>query len=454
MSFLFAMLVTVLAAAPLPALAAPPTLSLSEAVALAQRNHPRVAGMQARLEGVEARGREVRGESLPRVELQAVHVGGLSGAKGAGLGVQGIVSSQLVADDAVGVNVWQRLYDSGELRHRKRALAHQTGVARGEGEVVQREVGLEAVKAFVEVQAQQALLAVYLDLLSDREAFAAQAEGYLKAGLRTGIDASLARVQVARARGLLAAVTGRRDRARASLDRALGMAGSPDGQTGPGSSAAPPRELVPLRLALPALPALEPLARFARTSRPEMVAARRAVEAAQAEIKAVRATRNLQLVGFLSAGAADTARSRADDFEWAGGVALKLPLDVSSVYGERIGQARARLREAEARLRDAEEQVYLELRQARLEVENLRQQQEVDRQELEQAHLALKMSDEQYRAGLGSFLDRLQAENSVVEASSRLRQREFDSLASWVRLQVAGGATVPEAVAGLEPVPK
>lgn len=439
----FFLVTTVLTAAATPALAAGPSLSILEAVALAEQHHPRVAGMQARLKGVEARRREVRGEGLPRVELQAVHVDGLSGSKGAGLGVQGIVSSQLIADNAAGVNVWQRLYDSGEIRNRKRSLSFQTDAARTETEAIRRQIGLDAVRAFVEVLKQDALLSIYRDLLRDRQAFALQAESFLKAGLHTGIDASLAKVQVARARGLLSSTTNRREQARTALQRALGES-SPAGSSG--AMASP--SLLPVKYEPPVLPALDTLLQTARASRPEVIAARQAVESARAEISAVRATRNPQVVGFVSGGAANTSRSPDGDLEWAGGVAVKLPIDVSSVYGERITQAEERLNEARARLDDVEQQVALEVQQAGSDLENLRQQQEIDREEVQQARAALKVSDSQYRAGLGTFLDRLQAENAVVEASGRLREREFDSLVTWTRLQVARGATIQEALIG------
>ncbi|MBI3891651.1 MAG: TolC family protein [Candidatus Wallbacteria bacterium] len=438
----FVLITTLLVEATAPALAASPSLTILEAVALAEQNHPRIAGMQARVTGVEARRREVRGDGLPRVELQAVHVEGLSGSKGAGLGVQGIVSSPLIADNAAGVNVWQRLYDSGEIRNRKRSLSYQADSARTETEATRRQVGLDAVRAFVEVLKQDALLSIYRDLLRDRQAFATQAESFLRAGLRTGIDASLAKIQVARARGLISGTTNRRDQARTALQRALGEASSDRGGT-----AAASRALTPPRYEPPAIPALDTLLQTAQ-SRPEIVAARQSVEAARADIRAVRATRDPQVVGFLSGGAANTSRSPDGDLEWAGGVAVKLPIDVSSVYGERIAQGEAKLHEAEARLRDVEQQVALEVQQAGADLENLRQQQEVDREEIQQASSALKVSDSQYRAGLGTFLDRLQAENAVVEATGRLREREFDSLVTWTRLQVTRGATVQEALTG------
>ncbi|MBI2944935.1 MAG: TolC family protein [Candidatus Wallbacteria bacterium] len=434
-------IVAMVAAAPMPTGAAAPPLSILEAVALAELNHPRVAGMQARVKGVEARRREVEGATRPQVELQAVHVDGLSGAKGAGLGVQGIVSSQLVADNAAGVNISQRLYDSGELRSRDRALSYQAASARSETEAARRQVGLEATRAFVEMLKQDALLAIYRDLLRDRQAFAAQAESYLRAGLRTGIDASLAKIQVARARGLVSAAENRRSQAWSALRRALGetsLAGS--------ESTSSPRELLPVRQAPRSLPSAASLLQAAQLARPEVVAAQEAVDAARAEVQAVRATRKPQVVGFLSGGAANTARSPDGDLEWAGGVAVKLPLDVSSVYGERIAQAQARLLEAEARLLDVRQQTTLEVNQALADMENLRQQQEVDLEELEQARAALKVSDSQYRAGLGTFLDRLQAENAVIEARGRLREREFDSVVAWTRLQVARGAAVREAL--------
>lgn len=417
-----------------------PALSILDAVSLAERNHPRVAGMLARVKGVEARRREVRGQALPQVDLQAVHVDGLSGAKGNGLGVRGIVSSQLIADNAAGVNLSQLIYDSGELRNRQRSLSHQADSTRTETEATRRQVGLETVRAFVEVLKQEALLSLYQDLLRDRQAFVAQTESFLRAGLRTGIDASLAKIQVARARGLISAATNRREQAESALQRALG-------ETSPASAL---RTLAPVEYEPPAPPSLGTLLQNAQASRPVVVAARQAVQAARAEIRAVRATRHPQVVGFLSGGAANTSISPDGDLEWAGGIAMKLPIDVSSVYGERIAQAEARLHETEARLHDVEQQVALEVQQAAADLLNLRQQQEIDREEIQQARSALKVSDSQYRAGLGTFLDRLQAENAVIEATSRLREREFDSLVTWTRLQVARGATVREALIGAE----
>jgi outer membrane protein len=410
-------------------------LTLVDALDLAARHRPLLAGTRSRTEEIRARRREVAGARLPQLALQAVRVGGLSGAKGAGLQVAGIVSSQLVRDHAGGLNLSQRIYDSGEIRKRKRALAHEVESARADEVAKERQVGLEVAGAFVEVQKQEALLALAREVLEQRSAFIVHAENALAAGLRSEIDVKLARVQEARARSLVSAASARRDQAWAGLRRAMG---SPPGL---------PDRLAPVAREEPAVSGVAPPAAHALASRPEVVAAREAETAAALEAASVRATRRPQVVGFLSAGAANTPRS-GDDLEWAGGVAVKLPVDVSQVYHERERQARRRTEQARTRRQEAEELVKLEVEQAIAEHRNLQAQRQLANEEVESAQAALRVADAQYRAGLGSFFDRLSADNALLDARTRRDASAFDLFLARVRLDVARGRSVRQAVTG------
>lgn len=406
-------------------------LSLRRAVNLAESRHPSLAAAAARIGAAERRRRELAGEQRPRLELQAVHVEGLSGAKGAGLGVQGIVSSQLLRDDAAGLNVWQRIYDSGEISHRKRSQGDLVKNAEALAESLRRQVGLTSAGAFLEVLKQRTLVDLYEKLVTARDLFVAQADAAHRAGLRPFVDLGLARVQQSRARSLLAGVRSREGQALASLERGIGT---------PLRRALAPIEVTPASAA-----SVDSLIARGLERRPELLAARKSLEAARHEEKAVAATRGPQVVGFLSGGAANTPLP-GSDLEWAGGVALRVPIDSNSVFSERIAQARQRREEAAATLQDATEQVTEQIRVAAAEHNGLLEQYRMERQEVAQAEDVWKVAASQYGAGLGTFLERSQAEDALLEARARLDGRRFDLLLARLRLEVASGLAVLDAI--------
>ncbi|MBI4859834.1 MAG: TolC family protein [Candidatus Riflebacteria bacterium] len=430
-------LVALLVMAPSTCLAASPAgggrLALRDALDLAVRHRPLLDGARFRTEEVRARRRGVAGGSLPQLDAQAVRVGVLSGAKGAGLQTAGVVSSQLVRDNAAGLNLSQRIYDSGEIRKRKSALVHQIESARADEVVSLQQVALQVVAAFVEVQKQESLLALARQVLEQRSPFVAQVGSWVGAGLRSGVDVKLAMVQETRTRSLVSIARTRRDQAWASLRRAMG------------SPPALPDRLVPIDLPPPAAPDDARPATSVLAPRPEVVAAREAESAAAFETAAVRATRHPQVVGFVSAGAVNTPEP-GGDLEWAGGIAVKVPIDVSQVYHERERQARWRAQQARALRVESEEQVKLEVEQARAEHGNLLAQQQFAVDEIEAARAALRVADAQYLAGLGSFFDRLSAENALLEARTRFESAGFDLFVARVRLEVARGLSAAEAV--------
>lgn len=437
MTTLASALVLLLASAPTPVASQPSSpseLTLSQAMALSEQYRPLLDGARSRVEEIDARRREVAGESLPNVDLQAVRVGGLSGAKGNGLQIAGVVSSQLVRDNAAGVNIRQRIFDSGEVSKRKRALGHQVAAARADGAVSLRQVNLEVVSSFIEVKKQESLLVLAQEVLDQRTAFIAQVQSALKAGLRSEVDVRLARVQQTRARSLVTTAATRRDQAWAMLRRAMG------------SPPLIPERLAPIGFTSPSQAAGDSSPPSSLTKRPEVIAALEAESAASLETQAIRATRRPLVVGFLSAGMANTSESN-QDLEWAGGLAVKLPLDVSRVFHERERQAQLRVAQAKARRAESESLAHLEVEQATSEVRNLQTQVHLAAEEVESARAALTVSDAQYRSGLGSFLDRLSAENVLLEARTRYDVSRFDLFGGCIRLEVARGSSVPDAVA-------
>ena len=412
-------------------------LPLEEAVNQAISRHPLLRGADARIEGAIGAKKEIEALQRPRLELQAVAVDGLSGAKGSGLGIQGVVSSQLVKDHALSLNVFQRIYDSGELGMRERSREHRVVSRESDRAAVRQQVGLDVVGAYIDLLRQEAVKKVLGQVIEERELFASVAAAGFQAGLRSELEVKLAEVQVLTARSRFTEAEANLEIGWARLWSSMGEIEASD------------RSLLPLRQELPEPPAFEGALASALDHRPELRSARASMSASDLEMKAVAASRKPLVRGFASGGLANTTLS-GDDIEGAVGVAVKLPIDVSHEYRARFDQARSRKDEAEAALDTRLNDIVLEIRRGLVGYQNLVRQREVVASELEHAEAAFRIAESQYQAGLVSFADRVQAETTRLEIRTRFEQVRHDQVTAWAKLWIAQGRDLEQLVKDLQ----
>ncbi len=265
---------------------------------------------------------------------------------------------------------------------------------------------------------------------------------------RAGIDSDLqvrqAEARVPAAQQQVQAAQQRIDAARTALAALVGK--GPDR----GLSIQRPQPLNPLALQLPGVLPSELLGR-----RPDIVAARWRVEAADKQIKVAK-TRfypsfNLTaLAGVVAPNVGDLLKS-SSTFAYIG-PALSLPIFEGGKLRANLANTDAQYDLAVANynqavldaLRDVADQVNA--------VRSLAQQAHSQQQAVDTARSAFDLAQQRYRAGIGSYLDVLTAQSTLLQSQQQLAGLQSQQVQSSVRLSKALGGGFQPADADRAPI--
>ena len=274
---------------------------------------------------------------------------------------------------------------------------------------------LEVDGAYFGALRAQAVQRVAVETVTARQLVVDQVTALAASNLKSGLDVSFARVNLATAQLLLVQAQNDTDRAYATLGRALG---------------APKSEAY--TLVEPALPTALPsdstsLIAAALQNRPDVAAARFGEEAAA---RFVTAERDL-LLPSVSAVAAFGMTPYHDvgiqDRYSAVGVNVNVPLMNGNLFAARHAEAAYRAQAATARVRDLENVVARDVDVAWLNARTAFQRLDLTAQLLAQASQALELAQSRYDLGLSSIVELSQAQLNKTQA-------ELEQALSPVRL--------------------
>lgn len=404
------------------ALAAPPTLTLDDAVAAALARRPTLRAARGQAAAAEAAAREARGALLPQVGLDARYALSRDWPAGGGSSVTGDSASGSVSADVL---VW----DFDRTRSRLRAARSSAEASAKDAEATARDVVLEARAAYLGVLETTALAGVARETLANQERHLADTAEMVKAGTRAAIDLARLRTQVASARAALVAAENDVRTARTRLDVAMGAPGQPEYAT-----------------VAPALPALaaegettDALFAQAIRTRPELASLRATVEARAHTLDGARRA----LWPSLRLGATATGAGAVPVSQPASSVSAGVTLGWTLFDGlssrAAADAASARLETSRAQLGDEEQRVWQELDGAATAVASARAQLPAAEEALAAARDLLGFADARYREGVGSSLELADAELEVASAAAKRVQVEYDLASARARLVRALG---------------
>ena len=256
------------------------------------------------------------------------------------------------------------------------------------------------------------------------------------AGIDSDLQVRQAEARVPAAQQQVQAAQQRIDAARTALAALVGK--GPDR----GLSIQRPQALNPAALQLPGVLPSELLGR-----RPDIVAARWRVEAADRQIKVAKArfypSFNLTaLAGVVAPNVGDLLKS-SSTFAYLG-PALSLPIfeggklranlaDTDAQYDLAVANYNQAVLDA---LRDVADQVNA--------VRSLAQQAQSQQQAVDTARSAFDLAEQRYRAGIGSYLDVLTAQSTLLQSQQQLAGLQSQQVQASVRLSKAlGGGFQP-----------
>jgi outer membrane protein len=403
----------------------PQPLSLQQAEQAALQNHPEIQAARYTSLAADQVVRETRSAYFPTV------FGSVTGAEAASASriAAGGLNNPIIYDRfASGITVGQLVTDFG----RTRALsASSSANAQAQSQNLSNEranVLLDVDRAYFDVLRSQAVQRVAQDTVDARQIVVDQVTALAASNLKSGLDVSFARVNLATAQLLL--VQARNDTARALAMLATTL-GAPQ-----------PAPYVLSDEPLPAAPPADSKALVVQAlrERPDVQAARFKAEAAS---RFADAEGDLFLPSVVAVGAFGVTpyhQVGIEDRYSAVGINVNIPIANGNLFAARHAEATLEAQAVGQRLRSLENQVSRDVQVAWLDASTAYQRLDLTNQLLEQASLALDLAQSRYDLGLSSIVELSQAQLNKTEAELEQASAKYEYQIEAARLLFATGA--------------
>jgi outer membrane protein len=395
-----------------PAAAQPPqTLSLHDAEARALQNHPQVlAGQYIAQAGAEAT-RQARSAFFPTA------YGSVTGAEaqdGSRIAAGGLNNPIILDRVAAGVAVSQLLTDFGRTSDLVQTASLRAQALQQSAVTDRADVLLRVDRAYFAALRTQAILRVAQDTVSARQLVADQIGALAQSNLKSGLDASFAKVNLSEAQLLLLQARNDHAAAYAALAAALGQPDAPAYvlTEEPLPTAPPPDEATLIAQAL--------------RDRPDVVAERLARESAAKFADAERALWFPTISALGAAGLAPYHQAGINSPYSAIGVNLSVPLTNGGLFSARHAEATLQARAEAERVRDLENRVSRDVRVALLDAQSAFQRLDLTSQLLEQAAQSQELAEARYNLGLSSIVELTQAQLNKTRAEIEQATARYD----------------------------
>ena len=405
-----------LAGSPLPAqMQAPPStpsapaqssvgrdLTLAQAETLGLKNNPQISIGKLRALVARQYVREARSALLPTASLSVTAVDSNPGSR---LSAGFLNNPILFPRAAAGASVSQLVTDFGRSMNLLSSSEFQAKAEDQNAAATTAQIILAVDQAFYNVLETKALVTVARQTVYSRQLLVDKIQALTEAKLKSELDLSFAKVDLARGKLLLLEAQNNYQTSLAGLSAILGY---PDEQN---------FQLVeePATIAPPALDVL-PLIQQALRQRPEVTALQDEVQAAQ---KFSSAEHDLLRPTVSALGVVGEAPVRDDHIpNWYGavGVNINIPIFNGFLYNARAKAADLQTEVNRQRLADLRNNIARDVRNSWQDTNRAYERLSVTQQLREQASLAFDLAQARYNLGLGSIVEFSQADLQKTEA--------------------------------------
>src|SRR5580658_1409269 len=409
---------------------APVQLKLSDAEALALKNHPQVLAAQNETSAQSQRIVETRSAYYPTVDGEMTASGANIGAR---LGAGFLNVSSLFDRVGDGVLINQLISDFGRTSSLVAQSKSQANAAEQNYQATRYDVLLRVNQAYFGALRSQAVVKVAQETVSARQQLADQVGQLAQNKLRSQLDVSFADVTVSQAKLLLLRSQNLVQAAFAELTRALGAQ-----QTATYQLAEEPMPPGPQADA-------EGLVQQALQNRPELAGLRLTRDAAyrfeDAERDLKRPTASFVGVAGYMPYIDQINRPRITPNEYAGAaVNLEIPIFNGHLFTARREEAHYHAVEAVQRVRDLEESVTRDVRTAWANAQTAYQGLPVTAEYLREATMALDLAHGRFDLGLSSIVELTEAQLNLTEAEIEDLNAKYDYQSEYAAVQYAIGS--------------
>lgn len=428
-------------------------LTLQEALETALAHHPSLVRANAQVGIAGARVQQAQAGMLPIIVVQGVATDGPLGAPAFGpignpaiygalpLSVQGLAGDPVKKQFGGGLNINQTLLDFGRTQHLVAARRELKTAAQEDANTQKALVLLGVQQAYLNVLRARQIANVQQENLRQRQATVQQAQLFVQAQLKAGVDLQLAQANAADAGVALLAAQGDAQYAFAVLNNAMGATTLTAYQLDP-APALPPVEpkstgtdgaTPPLRE--------EEAVRRALLQRPELQAATRQLAASDQTIRGVRSERLPRLDAIVSLGVVNPSGVIKNSKDYAVGVALSVPLYTGGLLEGREAEEKQRREAAIAQERELQETIKLQVARAWLDVQTRQAQALAAQEQITSANTSLQLASERYRLQLNTLVELTDAESLTIHAQAALVNAQYDLELARAVLDWATGET-------------
>lgn len=400
-------------------------LTADEAALIALRQQPDVAIARAQLGVAQGDVQQSRSALRPSLSASAGYNNGRS-----------ITGSGLRSDDfSASATIRQLIYDFNHTRDTVRQSVAREQAAAAGVTVVEADVVLAVKQAFYTYQEKQRLAEVNEAELASQQSHLASAKARLDAGM--GLPADVVRAETAVANAVFNLNLARNEAlvARTALAELMGIdPRTPIETAHSGESPTPDAEL-------------DQLVSQALQKRPEMRQAQLNADAADFGLKAARTSNSPSLetsLGWSGRGSDISMDSSSATI----GLSVQWPLFDSGLTAGRIKSARSAQDAAVERVRSTRQEIISQVTRAYLDLKTAEQRVVTAEAQVANAEEALRLTEGRYNAGLGEFLEVLDAQTALLTARTNRVNAQSTVDRARAALVHAIGATQLSSVEG------
>ncbi len=421
-------------------LAAQNPLSLTDAVRLAQENHPSVAASRDATKGADMRVVEARSGYLPKLNYaESVLRSDNPVVVFSSLLTQHQFTAANFALDTLNrpapldnfqslVTLDQSVYDAGQTRLAVRTAKLGRDLSAEDERLTRMNAVANVVRAYHGAVLAAESAKVADEAVRSAEADLNRAQAVREAGMSTNADVLSIRVHLAAMREEQIRRKADLDVARAALNEALGLPLSESHSL-----------TTPLTAASLSQQSLEDYEKQAGVSRPELHEARLASDLAQTQGATAR-TALLPQIGLHASFETDR-QTFADrgGASWLLSASLRWNIFNGGADRARMNESAYGLDRVRALERQATSQVRLQVRRAYADFRSAAERIDVAQAAVSMAEESLRITKNRYDSGLSNVTDLLRTETALLEARNRRLTAIYDQRVAAVNLELAAG---------------
>ncbi len=377
-------------------------LTLAQAEALALKNNPQITIGKLRALEAQQYVRETRSALLPTAFLSLTGVDSRSGSR---IAAGALNNPSVFPRAAAGATVTQLITDFGRTTNMLSSSEFQAKAEDKNAAATAADITLAVDQAFYNSLETRELVKVAQQTLNARQTFVDKIQALTSAKLKSDLDLSFAKVDVARAKLLVLESSNNYQTSLAALSAILGYQDEQDFQL-----------VQPSEPTTPPVPDPQPLILQALRQRPEVDALQYQIESAQKNSAAEHDLWRPTVSALGVVGVAPVRDPAISNWYGAVGVNVNIPVFNGFLYSARAKTADLQTEVVRQRLADLRNNLARDVRTSWEQTNQAYERLSLTRQLREQADLALDLAQQRYSLGLGSIVEFTQAELGKTEA--------------------------------------